>query len=101
MSYGNGYSVNRSCTSMQAMHAMELRELKELLARKEQARKAKFRAYTRAKGETMNIKGVHIVLCEDCASLKRIFEECEWIPDEKLTACERGAIGITGTTINN
>jgi len=28
---------------MQAMHAMELRELKELLARKEQARKAKFR----------------------------------------------------------
>lgn len=43
MSYGDGYSVARSCNHEQAMRAMELREVKELIARREQARKARFR----------------------------------------------------------
>jgi hypothetical protein len=51
MPFGDGYSVGRSCTDEQAMHAVELRELKELLARKEQARKARFKRTRRVPKE--------------------------------------------------
>jgi hypothetical protein len=43
MSFGDGYSIGRTCTQEQAMRAMEMRELRERLARKEIERKARIR----------------------------------------------------------